>query len=90
MNDIKPSHTKWVSPVVFAPNMERSLRFCVEYRILNAITVRYSHTLPRMDECIDSLGDAQVFSTLDANNAYFQIEVDKSYQEKTAFTSNHG
>lgn len=43
-----------------------------------------------MDERIDSLGEATVFSTLDANGSYWQIEIEKSDRDKTAFTSPHG
>ena len=43
-----------------------------------------------MDECIDSLGDATIFTTLDANWGYWQIEVNPEDREKTAFVSHHG
>ena len=63
---IAPSNAEWASPVVFVPKPDGSLRFCVDYRKLNSITVRDSYPMPRMDECIDSLGSATVFSTLTA------------------------
>lgn len=52
-----------------------SLHICVGYQKLNAATVRISYPLPRKDKCIESLGDAQVFSTLDAHSGYSNIEV---------------
>lgn len=52
------------------------------------MTKRDRYPIPRVDECIDSLGDAAVFSTLDANNYYFQIETDEAYRDYTAFTSH--
>ena len=64
---IEPATTDWASPIVFVPKADGSLRFCVDYRRLNAMTVRDSYPIPRMDECIDSLGSATVFSTLDCN-----------------------
>ena len=50
---------------MLVPKPEGSLRFCIEYRRLNAMTVRDAYPIPRMDECIESLGDAVIFSTLE-------------------------
>ena len=58
---IEPAKTDWASQIVFASKPEGSLRFFVDYRRLNANTVRDSYPKPRMEECIDSLGTATVF-----------------------------
>ena len=58
---IEPATTDWASPIVLAPKLDGSLRFCVDYRRLNAMTVRDSYLIPRMDECIKYLGTATVF-----------------------------
>ena len=50
--------------MVLVPKKDGTLRFCVDYRLLNVVSKRDSYTLPRMDECIESLGEANVFSTL--------------------------
>jgi hypothetical protein len=63
------------------------MRFCIYYMKLYAVTVRDSYPLPRMDERIDSLGDASVFSTLDCNSGYWQIQVAPVDMEKANFTS---
>jgi hypothetical protein len=58
---IEPATSEWASPIVLVAKPDGSTRFCVDYRKLNAITVRDSYPLPRMYECIDSLGDAKIF-----------------------------
>jgi hypothetical protein len=86
----EPATCEWASPIVLVPKPDDSLRFCVDHRRLNAITVPDTYPLPRMDECIDSLGDAVVFTTLDCNSGYWQIPVDGEDQDKTTFTSHFG
>ena len=87
---IEPSTSEWATPVVFAPKKDGTLRFCIDYRRLNAVTLRDSYPIPRMDECIDTLGDAKIFSTLDCNSGYWQIMMDDADKEKTAFVTHQG
>ena len=87
---IEPVSTEWASPVVLVPKKDGSLRFCVHYRRLNAKTVADSYPLPRMDDCIDSLGDTAVFTTLDCNSGYWQIPVAPEDRDKTTFTTHMG
>jgi hypothetical protein len=65
---IEPATCEWASPIVLVPKADGALRCCVDYRRLNMITVPDTYPLLRMDECIDSLGDATVFTTLDCNS----------------------
>ena len=62
------------------------LRFWVDYRRLNTLTVRDTYTIPRMDGCLDNLGEAKVFSTLDCNFRYWQIPVAEEDRPKPTFT----
>lgn len=62
---IEPSSAESEFPVVLVSKPDGSVRCCVHYRPLNEVTLRESYTLPRMDDCIEFLGDAKVFSTLD-------------------------
>jgi hypothetical protein len=64
---IEESEAELSAPVVLVTRHDGSPRFCVEYRGLNAVTKRDVHPLPRLDECVESLGSAAYFSTLDAN-----------------------
>ena len=62
---IAPETSEWASTVVLISKKDVSVRFCVEYRKLNALTVKDTYPLPQMDECLDNLGDAVLFTTLD-------------------------
>ena len=87
---IEPAQSEWASPVVLVPKPDGTLRFCVDYRKLNAITVKDTYPLPRMDDCLDSLGDASIFTTLDCNSGYWQIPVAEEDRDKTTFTCHEG
>ena len=87
---IEPAQSEWASPVVLVPKKDGTLRFCVDYRRLNAMSVRDSYPLPRMDECIDSLGEAKVFTTLDCNWGYWQVPIREKDRDKTTFASHSG
>jgi len=90
MEVIEPTNSEWASPVVLVPKPDGTPRFCIDNRRLNERTVKDSYPLPRMDECLDSLGEARVFSTVDCNAGYWQIPVAKEDRSKTAFTCHWG
>lgn len=65
-----------LSLVVLVKKKNRSLRFCVDYQVLNAVTRKDYHPLPRIDALIDEHGPATTFTTLDARAAYWSIKVE--------------
>jgi len=87
---IEPSQSEWASPVVLIPKPDGNPRFCIDYRQLNERTVRDSYPLPRMKDCLDSLGDVQFFSTLDCNAGYRKIPTAEEDKPKTALTHHCG
>jgi hypothetical protein len=87
---IQPSASPWSFPVVVVKKKNGKLRFCVNYKPLNDITKKDNYPLPRIDELLDSLQDAQWFTTLDLASGYWQIKVRKEDQEKTAFITKFG
>ena len=87
---VKPSSSPWASPVVLVPKKDGSLRFCVDYRRLNALTKRDVYPLPRVDDLLDALGEAKYFSSLDLASGYWQVELDTHAREKSAFTTYDG
>lgn len=60
------------------------------YRKLNAVTKPDSYQKLRMDKCIESVGEAAIFSAMDANSGYWQVEIGEADRDKTAFTSHQG
>ena len=64
-NVIRPSNNPWASPVVMVQKKDGSLRFCVDFCQLNTATVKGAHPLPRIDDLLDALHGAKLFSTLD-------------------------
>ena len=62
------------------------LRFCVDYRQLNARTIKDSYALPRIDETLDNLSGNSYFSSLDLHMGYYQVEMAEKDKEKSAFT----
>ena len=87
---IEPACSEWAALVLFAPKKDGKLRFCIDYRKLNSMTVKDTYPLPRMDECIDTLGEAQYFTTLDAYSGYWQMKIRKEDRYKTAFVCHEG
>lgn len=87
---IQPSRSPWSSPVVLVNKKDGTVRFCVDYRKLNAITKKDVYPLPRIDDALASFHDVRYFSTLDLICGYWQVPVRKSDQEKTAFVTHNG
>jgi len=87
---IVPSSAEWAFPVVLVPKPGGPMWFCVDYRQLNEVTVRDVYPLPRMDDCIDFVEDAKVFSTLDCNSGYWQIPLADEDRDKTTFVCHEG
>lgn len=69
MKVTEPTKAEWNAPILFASRRDGSLKFCVEYWKLNAVTKRESYTIPRMDKCIEYLGDAFTFPLLTLTSA---------------------
>ena len=88
---IKPSSSDWASPILMVRKADGSLRFCLDYRRVNAVTKHDAYPLPNVNDCLSSLGpDSCMFSHLDLASGYWQVEAHPETQEKLAFTTHRG
>ncbi|WVZ75917.1 hypothetical protein U9M48_023935 [Paspalum notatum var. saurae] len=88
---IRPSSSPWGYPALFVEKKDQGgKRLCVDYRPLNAVTVKNKYPLPHIDILFDQLGGATVFSKIDLRSGYHQIKVREEDIPKTAFSTRYG
>jgi hypothetical protein len=87
---IHPSTLPWGCPALFVKKKDESLRLCIDYHPLNAVTVKNKYPLPCIDVLFDQLVGAKVFSKIDLRSGYHQIKIRASDVPKTAFSTRYG
>ena len=83
---IRCSNSPSVSPVVLVRKKDSSLRFCIDLRKLNAQTVKDAYSLPCIEDALDNLNGACIFTSLNLKSRYWQVELDEDSIPLTAFT----
>ena len=83
---IRPSNSPWCNAVVLVRKKDGSLRFCIDFRKLNSLTVKDSHPLPHICETLESLAGAAHYSTFDMNSGFWQVPMSPESKQYTAFT----
>ncbi|GBG90216.1 hypothetical protein CBR_g50395 [Chara braunii] len=87
---IRPSSSPYGAPVLFVWKKNKDLRLCIDYRKLNAQTVKNAGPLPLIDDLLERLGGAKFFSKLDLKSGYHQLEIRQEDRYKTAFKTRYG
>lgn len=87
---ITPSTSPFGAPIMFIVKPSGGYRVVCDWRALNAITVKNRYPMPRIDETLDRLGGANLFTSFDLNSGYFQLVIDPKDCAKTAFTTPMG
>jgi len=87
---VRPSVSPWGAPVLLVKKKDGNMRLCTDYRQLNKVTVKNRYPLPRIDDLMDQLVGALVFSKIDLMSSYHQIKVKDEDMQKTAFRTRYG
>ena len=87
---IVPSKSPWASPVVLVRKKDCSVRWCIDYRKVNDVTIKDAYPLPKISQCLDCLSASNWFSSLDLQSGYWQIKLEERDRQKTAFITKYG
>ena len=83
---IHPSQSPWCTVVILVRKKDGGLQFCIDFRRLNCRTKKDAFPLPWMQETMESMVGAQLFSTMDLKSGFWQVKMAKESQQYTAFT----
>jgi hypothetical protein len=88
---LEMSTSPYGAPVLFVPKPNgRGFRLCVDYRALNAITIKNRRTISRVDDLLDAVSGLKYFTSLDLTSGYLQIVISEEDRPKTAFCTPFG
>ena len=87
---IEPSQSSWSSPCILVPKPDGSYRMCTDYRKVNNLTKSDNFPIPRIDDCVDKIGNAKYVSKFDLLKGFWQIPLSERAKEISAFVTPRG
>ena len=90
MGFVRPSTYPWEVLVLFFKKKDETLRLCIDYRELNQVTIKNKDPLSRIDDLLDQLQGATIFSKINLRSGYHQLLVRPEDVSKTAFRTRYG
>ena len=87
---ITPSISEWASAPVLVWKKDGSIRWCIDYRVVNEKSVKQVWPIPSFSQCAELFSNLKYMSTVDLNSGYWQIEMDENDRHKTAFITKYG
>jgi len=87
---IRMSASPWGASVLFVRKKNSSMRLCIDYRQLNQVTLKNNYPLSRVDDLLNQLWGASVFSKIDLKSIYHQVRVKEEDIQKIAFRTRYG
>lgn len=87
---IRPSTSPYGAPVILVPKKDGGKRLVIDYRLVNAITIKNRYPLPRIDDLLDQLNGAKIFSKIDMSSGFHTVRMAEADCHKTAFRTRFG
>ena len=90
MGVVETSNSDWASPIVLVKKSDGSERFCVDYRKVNALTIKDRYPMPSIESKLNKLFGSKYFTSLDCTSGYWQIQVSERAKKLIAFATSQG
>lgn len=87
---IEPSNSEWSSPCILVPKPDNTFRMCTDYRKVNSLTKTDSFPIPRIDDCIDKIGQAKFVTKFDLLKGFYQVPLTEKAKAISAFVTCDG
>ena len=89
-DSIRPNKSPFGAPVLFVSKKDGKFMMCVDYLSFNIITIKNNYPLSKINDLLNRVAGAKVFSRIDLKSVYYQIRIAKEYKEKMACRTRYG